>query len=168
MAGSPRTMLPTPPGSMTSPCPVKLAAEAIALDPTDPITARRLAVAAWRASPTVQAGSAITTLLTEQQHDGILYDSETSAYAATFSPNSKLLATRGRPGRHGAAMDPATGLGVGAPLQAGGFVTDVALSPAGSLLASAESDGTVRLWDPVTGHPVGAPLSCPGRKQYSL
>ena len=36
------------------------------------MTARRLAVAAWRVFPTDQASSAMTTLLTEQQQNGIL------------------------------------------------------------------------------------------------
>jgi WD40 repeat protein len=35
----------------------------------------------------------------------------------------------------------------------------VAFSPNGKLLASAGSDGTVQLWNPVTGQPVGTPLA---------
>ena len=41
----------------------QLAAESLSLDPGDPVTARRLAVAAWRVYPTDQASAAMTTLL---------------------------------------------------------------------------------------------------------
>jgi len=37
-------------------------------------------------------------------------------------------------------------------------VAGVAFSPDGTLLATAGDDGTLRLWNPVTGQAVGAPL----------
>jgi len=93
----------------------QLAAESLNIDGTDPVTARRLAVAAWAVFPTGQAASAISTLLARQQQQGML------------------------------PADPST-------------VSAVAFSPGGTLLASADADGTVRRWNPATGRPVGAPL----------
>ena len=95
----------------------QLATESLAADSASPLTARRLAVAAWRVFPTDQAGSVLASLLIEQQQGGIL------------------------PG------DPANG-----------GVQQVAFSPDGKLLAAAYGDGYVRLWNPVTGQAVGAPL----------
>jgi hypothetical protein len=50
----------------------QLAAESLNIDATDPVTARRLAVAAWAVCPTSQAASAITILLAEQERQGML------------------------------------------------------------------------------------------------
>ena len=37
-------------------------------------------------------------------------------------------------------------------------VAGVAFSPDGKLLATADNDGTARVWHPVTGQPIGAPI----------
>jgi transcriptional regulator with XRE-family HTH domain len=145
----------------------QLAAESLNIDATNPVIARRLAVAAWAVFPTGQAASAVTTLLAEQQQQGMLpaaapqqhVSTATGVYGVAFSPNGKLLASADDDGTV-RLWNPVTGSPVGAPLHVStrpGLVT-MAFSPDGRLLASAGGDGTVRLWNPVTGQPVGAPI----------
>jgi len=137
----------------------QLAAESLNIDGTHPVTARRLAVAAWAVFPTSQAVSAITTLLVGQQQQGMLPADPSTVFAVAFSPGGKLLASAGADGTM-RRWDPVTRRPVGAPLHASARngVAGVAFSRDGKLLASAGADGTVRRWDPVTGRPVGAPL----------
>jgi WD40 repeat protein len=143
----------------------QLAAEGLAIDPTDPVIARRLAVAAWRVFPTTQAASAMTTLLTEQKQAGILpttSDPVTGVTGVTFNPDGNLLASMDGNGTV-RFWDPATGQPAGpqVPVPAGisSHIAAVAFSPDGKLLAGADSkNGTVRLWDLATGRQTGAPL----------
>ncbi len=141
----------------------ELATESLAADPASPLTARRLAVAAWRVFPTDQAGAALASLLIEQQQEGILPGDPASfgVLQVAFSPNGKLLAAAYGDG-YVRLWNPVTGQPVGAPLAAdissGGSAFGVAFSPDGRLLATAGADGIVRLWNPVTGRAIGAPL----------
>jgi WD40 repeat protein len=139
----------------------ELAFESLSINSLNPVTARRLAVAAWRVFPTTEASSAMTTLLAEQQQNGILPADPSGVSDVAFSPDGKLLASAGSDGTV-RLWNPATRQAVGAPLQTwsgpSGGVSAVAFSPDGKLLASADTKGTVRLWNPVTRRPVGTPL----------
>jgi WD40 repeat protein/transcriptional regulator with XRE-family HTH domain len=141
----------------------ELAAETLAVDSASPLTARRLAVAAWRVFPTDQAGSVLAGLLMEQQQRGIL-PGDPSGFGVlqvAFSPDGTRLAAAYSDG-YVRLWNPATGQAIGFALPAdtgpGGAANGVAFSPDGKLLATADGDGYVRLWNPVTGQAVGAPF----------
>jgi WD40 repeat protein/DNA-binding XRE family transcriptional regulator len=142
----------------------QLAAESLNIDGTNPVTARRLAVAAWAVFPTGQAKSAMTALLAEQQQQGMLPAGPSTVFAVVFGRSGKLLATADADGTV-RLWNPATRHAVGAPIHASARhgVHGVAFSPNGTLLATADGDGTVRLWNIATRRPVGAPLHASGK-----
>jgi transcriptional regulator with XRE-family HTH domain len=140
-----------------------LATESLAMAPSDPVTAGRLAVAAWHVFPTDQARSAMTTVLIERHQDAILRGdrSRHGVKQVVFGPAGQPLAAVYGDGQVRLWI-PGTNQAIGAPLPAdtgpGSGVTGVAFSPDGSLLATADADGEVRLWNPATGRPAAAPI----------
>jgi WD40 repeat protein/transcriptional regulator with XRE-family HTH domain len=142
----------------------QLAAESLNIDGTNPVSARRLAVAAWAVFPTGQAELAITTLLAEQQQHGMLPADPSNVFAVAFSSGGTLLASAGADGTV-RLWNTATGHPV-ATLHATSArygVHGVAFSPDGRLLASADGDGTVRLWNTANRQPIRKILHASGR-----
>jgi WD40 repeat protein len=141
----------------------QLAAASLALEPTDLLNARRLAVAAWRVYPTDQAGTAMTSMLAQQKQNGILPADPAAVNGIAFSPDGKILASADGGGTV-RLWNPATGQGIRKAIRADtakgdrGGVSAVAFSPDGKILASADGDGTVRLWNPATGQGIGAAI----------
>ena len=142
----------------------QLAADSLAIDSAAPVTARQLAVAAWRVDPTSQAYAAMQAGLLEQQEHGMLpvtsHPIVTGPVGLAYSPDGTLLATAGGDSSTVQLWNPATGQPAARPIQTSqhGDVTAMAFSPGSTLLATAGGDGTIRLWNPATGQPTGRPI----------
>ena len=134
----------------------ELAADSAADGLTDPVAAGQFAAAAWQVSPTNYAQSAMTTLLAEQQQNGVLpAGGPFSRPGAAFSPSGHVIATWG----NGLKLwDVATRALLSTDWSARSYmhaqVSQAAFSADGRLLVTAEGR-YARLRNPVTGKPVG-------------
>jgi WD40 repeat protein/transcriptional regulator with XRE-family HTH domain len=134
----------------------QLAGESEALDAGDPVTASRLAAAAWRIAPTAQARDSMLDALAQPDHGVLLaVGGRFNVTQVVFSPNGKTLATVSGDG--GARLwDLATHAQIGAPFRDRVFT--VAFSPDGKTLATVSDDGNARLWDVATHNQIGPPF----------
>jgi WD40 repeat protein len=131
----------------------QLAAQAIALGPTERGPAERLATTALRVSPTREAQEAVSALLIDYRNtfpdvEGPLFAAGGRTLASVDSRNETTriwdLAT-------GAPVTPS----VTRPTDPG---VGPVLSPDGKVLATAGEGNAVRLWDATSGAQIGAPL----------
>jgi WD40 repeat protein len=134
----------------------QLATESLALDATDPVLARQLAVSAWSVYHTPEAGSAMGTLTKRQLQQGILPSAGIADNGAAFSPDGSRLATADSQGDVN-LFDVATGQPIGTPFAQAGSGADakaVAFSHDGSTLAVSyqdENGSTIRLYNTADG-----------------
>lgn len=143
----------------------QLAAESSEIGSQSPGVAARLAEAAWAVSPTTQAGAALTSLLDNQVHEGMLVTSFAAISSVAYSPDGTILASGDQSGQI-QLRDAQTQTPLTRPIQVvhgdDSQVDSLAFAPDGKVLAVAGSDGEVHFRNPATGSPDRPDLKAAG------
>ena len=130
----------------------QLAALSEEQDDEDPVTAALLAAAAWDEAPgSPQARESMLQVLAQPVHAVLAEGGPVKTVA--FSPDhGGILATSGRAI---VLYRLATGRPIGSPITVPGGADGLAFDAAGTVLATADGDGTARLWNIATGREIG-------------
>ena len=111
----------------------------------DSYRARKVAVAAYKLAPTVEAEAALRQAC--QQNSAILKGHTGRVYSASFSPDGRQIVSASEDNTV-RIWDVATGRQVGAPLKGHtSTVYSASFSPDGKQIVSASYDKTIRIWD---------------------
>lgn len=143
----------------------QLAAQSEALDATDPVTAALLAAEAARFDFTQQARDALLDV-SAQPFRAVLSTTPAPFPELAFSPDGKLFATASRDGI--SVWDTVRLRQIGRPIPAGRNVDGLAFSPDGHQIASADTQGTARVWDVSDHREIGTPLETGGGSSNAL
>ncbi|MEU1803785.1 DNA-binding protein [Streptomyces sp. NPDC019937] len=134
----------------------RVAAVAENLRYSDPVTAMRLSLAAWRTAPTTETRSALLGAMEQREEDRFAPVSEDLADQLFLSDDGRVLVQA--TGRQVTTWDVSGHRRTGRYPGIGDDWDVSALSPDGRRLALS-GDGGLILWDVAQGHRVGPPLS---------
>jgi WD40 repeat protein len=123
-------------------------------DSQNPVTAAGLAAAAYDEAPSTAARESMLQVLAQPVHAVLTAGGPIKAVAFS-DDHGGLLATGGK-----AVMlyRLTTNRPIGSPIVVAGGANGLAFNAAGTVLATADGDGTARLWDVATGREIGSPM----------